>query len=127
MSGRILEYDGPVVAKPRMTQRDRWKKRSAVEAYYRFKDAIRLQASNQGFHLGESFSVRFYFPMPKSWSQKKKRELAGKPHQQKPDLDNLLKSVQDCLLPEDSAIHKVEASKVWWASGFQGIVIINEE
>lgn len=37
------------------------------------------------------------FPMPESWSEKKKREMDGALHTAKPDLDNLFKHVKDCM------------------------------
>lgn len=55
--------------------------------------------------------------MPPSWSEKKRREMEGKPHQQKPDLDNLLKSL-DALYEDDSVIWKISAEKVWAREGF---------
>jgi Holliday junction resolvase RusA-like endonuclease len=36
-------------------------------------------------------SITFIFPIPDSWSKKKKLELIGQYHTQKPDLDNLYK------------------------------------
>jgi len=51
--------------------------------------------------------------MPKSWSKKKKAEMLGQPHQQKPDIDNLLKALMDAVLPEDSHIYDIRATKYW--------------
>ena len=42
-------------------------------------------------------SVEFYMPIPKSLSKKKREELRGRWHCKKPDVDNLLKLVQDAL------------------------------
>ena len=56
-------------------------------------------------------------PMPKSWSKKRKAKLLGKPHQQIPDLDNLIKALNDCLRDEDKYIWEVNASKTWWDEG----------
>lgn len=39
--------------------------------------------------------------------------MTGKPHQQKPDIDNLIKSVLDSLCENDAYIWQVSASKVW--------------
>ncbi len=54
--------------------------------------------------------------MPKSWSKKKKLEFGGQPHQQKPDLDNLLKGYQDALAKDDSFIWKFELIEKKWAT-----------
>lgn len=106
------------VAKPRMTQADKWKQRPAVLRYWDFKDELRSQAMRQGFTLGEAFRVTFYLPMPQSWSKRKRAKMAGTKHQGRPDLDNLEKAVADSLAPEnDSYIwHKV-SYKVWASEG----------
>jgi len=51
--------------------------------------------------------------MPNSWSKKKMASLFGEPHKQRPDLDNLIKSVNDALLKEDSVVYHFEACKYW--------------
>ena len=51
--------------------------------------------------------------MPKSWSKKKKIEFNGKPHQQRPDLDNYLKAWKDSVYEEDAVVWRVKASKLW--------------
>jgi len=43
--------------------------------------------------------------------------MEGKPHQQKPDIDNLQKAVQDSLCDDDSYIYDVCATKVWGIDG----------
>lgn len=43
--------------------------------------------------------------------------LVGKPHQEKPDTDNLLKGFMDGLFKEDKSVYKVVASKYWAAEG----------
>lgn len=100
------------VAKPRMTQRDRWKKRPVVEKYYVYKDTLRILS--KGIDLPDTFIAVFHMPMPKSWSKKKKGAMDGKPHQQKPDVDNLVKALMDCLAPEgDEKVWGVMAFKYW--------------
>ncbi len=105
------------VAKPRMTRSDVWKKRPCVMKYWSFKDRLVIAAKAQGFVLGDRYGVVFYIEMPGSWSEKKRKLYDGKPHQQKPDLDNLIKSVNDCLKSEDASVHDIEASKIWWKEG----------
>jgi Holliday junction resolvase RusA-like endonuclease len=105
------------VAKPRMTRRDVWSKRLCVSKYYRFKDKLIKLAKEKRFKLADSYKVEFLMPMPASWSISKKVLMSGKPHQSRPDLDNLLKAVNDCLLKEDSTVWFVEASKIWWDEG----------
>lgn len=111
------------IAKPRMTHADRWRKRPGVLRYRAFCDELRLQALKEDYRLPETFSAVFYLPMPKSWSTRHKLEMAGCPHQQRPDLDNLLKSVMDAFLVEDKAVWKITAEKRW---GRFGMIEIEE-
>lgn len=57
--------------------------------------------------------IMFYMPMPRSWSEKKRKEHVGNPHRQKPDLDNLIKALGDALYGDDSSIASISAAKVW--------------
>lgn len=41
-----------------------------------------------------------------------KKSLSGKPHRQRPDADNVFKTV-DSLWKEDSGIYHIEARKYW--------------
>lgn len=113
----MVEINLDPVPKPRMTVADKWKHRPVVDRYFAFKDAIRLVCKKKKFKLGSSYKVEFLIMMPKSWSKKKKEELFGKPHTKKPDLDNLIKALNDCLLDEDEGVWSIEASKVWWDEG----------
>lgn len=109
------------VAAPRMTQSDKWKKRPCVLKYRAACDIIRLHMKE----LPEAFSITFYLPMPASWSDKKKREMDGKPHKQKIDLDNAVKGFCDAFQKDDSHVHTVTMSKVWACEG--SIKVIYEE
>ena len=108
------------VGKPRMTQRDRWKKRAPVLRYHAFKDELRLMVSRLP-HLratlasGEVLRVSWtaYFPMPASWSKRKKAAMAGALHRSKPDRDNVDKAILDALFEEDSGIAAGHLEKRW--------------
>lgn len=117
MANESFEFTGIPVAKPRMTQADRWKKRPVVEKYWKFKDNIKAQAKRQGFKLGQAYKVTFYLPLPKSMSMKRKEAFLNKPHKIRPDLDNMIKSLNDCLLEEDGAVYYVTAQKKWGVGG----------
>lgn len=105
------------VSKPRMTRADRWKKRPAVMRYWAFAEELRLLANKEGFKLQESsMSIMFYLPMPKSWSKKKALKTYDTPHQQKPDIDNLLKAFFDALTEDDSFIWQLEHVEKRWGS-----------
>jgi len=106
----MTRVDITPVGKPRQTQSDRWKQRPAVMRYRAFADELRLKYREE---LPCSVRLVFYLPMPKSWSKKKREAMVGQPHQQKPDFDNLAKSVCDALLVEDSVIWKCLVEKYW--------------
>jgi Holliday junction resolvase RusA-like endonuclease len=59
----------------------------------------------------------FSFEIPKSWPRDKRESLLGKPHESRPDLDNLVKWVGDAaqgvLWDDDAKIVKLNAEKVW--------------
>jgi Holliday junction resolvase RusA-like endonuclease len=97
--------------KPRMTRSDKWNKRPAVLRYRAFCDAIRAAAEEQSFTLPDShFHITFYLPIPKTHL---KRELEGKPHQQKPDVDNLTKAIFDALCKQDQVIWDYRSTKLY--------------
>lgn len=112
------EFDITPIPKPRMTQCDKWGKRDVVQRYWAFKKevrALRIDVEN-----GDG--IQFTIPMPESWSKKKKREMEGQPHQQTPDIDNLLKALLDAIYDDDCHIYKLsELEKIW---GIQGKIRI---
>lgn len=99
------------IGKPRMTRGDAWKKRKCVLEYWAFKDHVNY--TKRGFQLGDRFTALFCVPFPKTYSKKKCKELFLKAHQEKPDLDNMLKAVLDALKPEDKRASDIRARKVW--------------
>ncbi len=108
------EYLITPVPKPRMTRSDKWKKRDCVVRYYAFKDEVQANKIT----LPESdYHVTFILPMPKSWSKKKKQEMNGKPHQQKPDKDNLEKALLDAIFDDDCKIWDGRVTKLWGEVG----------
>lgn len=108
-------YVGPVMGKPRMTQRDVWLSppRPAVGRYRVMSDQLKLKATQDGFVLGASAKIIIGIKMSKSWSKKKKNEKRGTFHQQKPDIDNVVKSILDILCKEDSYVYKLDVIKYW--------------
>lgn len=112
-----VEFFIDPIGKPRMTQRDKWKQRPIVMRYRAFCDKFRESLSAHRISLPDVFEIRFTIEMPASWSQKKRLAMCGRPHQSRPDLDNMLKAVCDAASKEDSTIHRVLASKVWGKCG----------
>ena len=117
-------FNVPVMGKPRMTRADAWKRRPVVLRYWEYKDELKRQARDIGYTPEYEIDIEFHIPMPKSWSKKKMAKYAGQPHQQKPDIDNMLKGFMDCLLDEDKKVWRVKAVKKWMIGG-QGCIIIN--
>jgi len=113
----IYTFKVDPVAKPRMTQSDAWNKRPAVVRYHRFKDALNAEVMSLNVPdlPGKLKSLVFLVPMPKSWSVKKRNAMYGKPHEQRPDLDNYLKAFWDALCKEDGHIYCIEGqlAKYW--------------
>lgn len=97
------------VPKPRMTRRDKWRKRPCVMRYRRFKDQCRAHR----VELPQPCKVVFHVRMPDSWSTDRKLQTNGKPHTQRPDLDNLVKALGDAVCQEDSHLWSIRAEKRW--------------
>lgn len=109
---------------PRMTRRDKWKKRPVILRYHAFRDIVRLSGAKMT--EGDS-SLEFHIPMAKSWSKKKKEQMNGQPHQQKPDKDNLEKALLDALFKDDSKVWRTKTvEKRWCYEGEERIVIKND-
>ena len=118
-----LVYSGMIASKPRMTQSDKWKVRPATSKYWAFKDLLTIAAKQQGFTLGERVIITVDIQMPRSWSAKKRETMCRMPHKQKPDASNILKAIEDILLPDDdSGIWDIHITKHW--SNNESMVII---
>lgn len=109
------------VARPRQTRADRYRNppRAPVAKYRGFCDHLRALAGP--WQMPDAMTIIFYIPMPASWSRKKKRAMDARPHQQTPDLDNLVKAALDALLKEDKTVWQVWAEKRW---AYQGSIVI---
>lgn len=99
------------IGKPRMTQRDKWKKRPVVMRYRAYADALRL--NYRGPLSPTRVSWKAYFTLPPSWSKAKKLAMAGTFHQAKPDRDNVDKGILDALFAKDQCIAFGTLAKYW--------------
>lgn len=115
------------MAAPRQSQRDAWNPSPAVQRYHAFRDELRIKVAQAGYEPGDALRVTFYLPMPASWSQRKRRQMDGQPHQQKPDTDNLLKGFCDALLADDAHIWDMHARKRWGVVGAIEIETVEQE
>jgi len=84
-----------------------------VLRYRAFADEVRLS----GLKVDDDSKITFVLPMPKSWSKKRKSEMEGQPHRQKPDIDNLAKSILDACFDDDAVISMLFCRKIWGERG----------
>ena len=68
----------------------------ATAKYATFRKALLVRARILGLRdLPPAIGFTFEIEMPKSWTKSKREKMRGEVHQQKPDLDNLIKAVLD--------------------------------
>lgn len=120
-----IEFNLNPVPKPRMTRADRWKQRPIVLKYWDFCNELNRQAIKLEYVPGDKVSLVFFIPMAKSWSKKKREQMLGKPHKQRPDIDNLAKAFLDALLKEDSHVYSLTVEKYWSNKG--SILVLTDE
>lgn len=120
--GALVKYPIVPVPKPRMTRRDKWAKRPCVLRYRAFKDQVKARR----VELPQPCRVVFWIAMPRSWSEAEKRAHEGQPHQQTPDLDNLVKALGDAVLTDDRKLWSIRAEKRWARVGAIEIEPITE-
>lgn len=94
-----------------MTRSDKWQKRPCVVRYWEWCDKARKAAEG----MVDPLLIHAYahIELPESWSEKKKEEHYGRLHRQRPDSDNLAKSLMDALLKEDSSVAQIQVTKLW--------------
>lgn len=109
-SGEVTVYVVPM-GKPRMTQRDQFIERDCTTRYWAYAATIRSQVSVPRDCTELSFTA--YFPMPDSWTAKKKAAMQGTYHHDKPDIDNVAKAILDSLFENDSVIAVSHQAKLW--------------
>jgi Holliday junction resolvase RusA-like endonuclease len=72
-------------------------------AQYNVVDELKDMAHRFGFIMPEDdFAIECRMPMPKSWTKKKKIEMAYQLHKQKPDADNAFKLLIDVMFKDGS-------------------------
>lgn len=117
----IFEIDP--VAKPRMSQRDKFAPSKAARKYFKFASKLRAMAGLKRYQITLPLSITFIAPMPKSWSEKKKKRLNGELKPTKPDLDNYIKAFKDALAKNDEWVsHYGDMKKIY---GYTGKIIIH--
>lgn len=117
---------------PRMTKSDIWKtdpfhadplkrQRPPVTRYFKWQRDFIALANKSGYTLQETLRVLFIMPMPKYLSIKKCEMKLGQPHKQRPDTDNMMKSIKDVFKSDDGFVWDERGVKVW---GEIGMIII---
>ena len=117
----------------RLSSSDRWSKRPVAKKYFdwknRFKTLIynsfELQALIARIEESGKLEIETIHPLPKTWSNKKKREHYCRPMRAKPDFDNVAKAICDVLFKEDKRIHTATISQRWCGEFEQPTIIIN--
>jgi Holliday junction resolvase RusA-like endonuclease len=90
-----------------------------IKRYFDYKVALRKEAERVRLTFPEFGAwVKFYLPMPKSWSSKKREKMRYELHHSKPDADNMFKGFADSLFKEDKRISDYRVSKFWHDQGF---------
>ena len=113
-----LIVPGRPVPKPRMTQRDKWKKRPCVVRYREYADLVRSTAKEKGIDIPPAehvieYVVRAYFEPASSWPKYKRLEALGCRMRQKPDGSNILKTIEDVLWKDDEKLGDGRVER-WW-------------
>lgn len=101
-----------------MTQRDRWQERKPVKKYRDWCDAAREAAGLRKLQKMDASAfygviVFAHFRIPKSYTKKRRVEIAGKMHCKKPDADNVIKAICDALFENDERIAMMQCYKYW--------------
>lgn len=107
-------------------RKDGLKRLNRLERYNKYKVSLLSMANQQKFVLPEQGAeIFFYMPIPRTWRKHKKASMLGKLHQQKPDLSNMLKALEDSFLAEDKYVANYKGlSKIWAEEGCGRIEIV---
>lgn len=85
--------------------------------YTEHKEYIQRQMPKLLIEKPIKLEIFFYIPMAKSWTKKKKTSLLDKPHNIKPDVDNLLKTVMDAandhIWIDDGQVYEIVTKKTF--------------
>jgi Holliday junction resolvase RusA-like endonuclease len=78
------------------------RQRRHLIAHYENKRAIKEYADSIGFEMPQDcYMIVIKFPMPKSWTKKKKAKMDGERHKSRPDKDNCEKGIIDSIYYKD--------------------------
>ena len=106
---------GAPVPKPRQAPSDKWRPSPSVVRYRAWCDIARV-AARPWMPLPPApwlVDITIYFPIPESWSEKKRLAARGFPKLTRPDTANVLKAVEDALWPEDAGLWQERVRKIY--------------
>lgn len=114
--------------RPRATRQGRVYTPAETVSYERAVGVIAAQHFPEPLTGPVRLTVWATFACPKSWSKRKLDATIHRPHTQRPDLDNILKAIEDGLnriaFADDAQIAEIDARKVW---GHEGKVVVMVE
>jgi Holliday junction resolvase RusA-like endonuclease len=85
-----------------------------LERYNKYKLDVSALAKQQHFIFPSiGASIKFFLPVPASWSKTKQNQMHLQYHMTRSDLDNMVKALFDSLMAEDKHIAHFEAAKYW--------------
>lgn len=102
----------------------------SYQAYSKYKDSLlwlwKKACLDNGILIPNLYtgivSIEFGIEIPSA----KYKERIGNPHEQKPDLDNLLKGFLDALVPDDQKVSRMgPMQKVWAEKGYIKVVLLH--
>lgn len=127
----MKEFEIPMdpFSAPRISRRDAWKPTPAVSRYYGNRDLFRMEANKLGLsELPPAMGFIFHIPVSKSWNKGKKEAHIGQMHQLKPDLDNVIKAVLDCITygraKDDAHLGTIIFAQKLWTYESKGKILL---
>lgn len=130
---RIILAGNPVAkARPRFTKRGFAYTPKTTADYERLLQAEAIQEMNgqEPFTCPLRVRLEYWFSIPKSYSRKKHEELIGQPHIKKPDLDNLVKTLDalnGVVFKDDSQIVDIRAQKMYGETPYTVIEVTRDD
>lgn len=121
MKSPTYTLSGPPVPqpRPRFTHKGFTYDPATIFKEHSRKELIAQRLAGLVINTPISLCATFFMPIPNSLTKKKKTLLISQPHHsKKPDLDNLLKYLLDCisknvLIFDDSLIHTIYSKKLY--------------
>lgn len=107
------------------TPNNYYNRKQTIKRYWDYKRKLKELADEQKFIMPiEGAFVKFFIPMPPSWSKKKKAEKCFTLCTSAADIDNYIKGFFDSLMVQDKMIADYRAAKFYYeGTGFIEITI----